>query len=43
MKTFTYTVTDELGIHARPVGPWSKRPESLKAACPWRKDRRGPT
>ena len=31
MKEFTYTITDEAGIHARPAGLLVKEAEKLKA------------
>lgn len=31
MKTFTYTIKDELGIHARPAGLLAKKAKELNA------------
>lgn len=31
MKTFTYTIKDELGIHARPAGLLAKKAKELDA------------
>ena len=31
MKTFTYTIQDELGIHARPAGALAKVAQGLKS------------
>ncbi|MCI7804695.1 MAG: HPr family phosphocarrier protein [Oscillospiraceae bacterium] len=31
MKTFTYTITDEVGIHARPAGMLAKEAKGFKS------------
>ena len=31
MKTFSYTITDEVGIHARPAGLLAKKARSSRA------------
>ena len=31
MKTFTYTITDEVGIHARPAGMLAKEAKDFKS------------
>lgn len=33
MKEFTYTVKDELGIHARPAGLLAKEAKKFASAC----------
>lgn len=32
MKEFTYTITDELGIHARPAGQFVKKASGFKSS-----------
>lgn len=32
MKTFTYTIKDEVGIHARPAGLLAKKAKELESA-----------
>ena len=32
MKTFSYTITDEVGIHARPAGLLAKKAKEMKGA-----------
>lgn len=31
MKTFSYTITDEIGIHARPAGALAKKAKEFKS------------
>ena len=38
MKTFTYTVQDELGIHARPAGLLVKEAKKFESECTITKD-----
>ena len=38
MKTFTYTVKDELGIHARPAGLLVKEAKKFESECTITKD-----
>ena len=38
MKTFTYTVKDELGIHARPAGLLVKEAKKYESECTITKD-----
>ncbi len=33
MKQFTYTVTDPLGIHARPAGQLAKEAKRFSSVC----------
>ena len=33
MKTFDYTIKDELGIHARPAGLLVKEAKKFESAC----------
>ena len=37
MKTFEYTIKDELGIHARPAGLLVKKPKNLNLNAPSQK------
>lgn len=38
MKTFDYTIKDELGIHARPAGILAKEAKQYKSECTITKD-----
>ena len=38
MKTFEYTIKDELGIHARPAGLLVKEAKKFKSECTITKD-----
>lgn len=38
MKTFDYTIKDELGIHARPAGLLAKEAKKFTSACTLTKD-----
>ena len=38
MKTFEYTIKDELGIHARPAGLLVKEAKKFESECPITKD-----
>lgn len=38
MKQFNYTITDPLGIHARPAGLLAKEAKKFSAACTITKD-----
>lgn len=38
MKTFTYTIKDELGIHARPAGMLAKTAKGFKSTVTIEKD-----
>jgi len=38
MKTFDYTIKDELGIHARPAGLLAKEAKQYKSECTITKD-----
>lgn len=38
MKTFTYTITDPIGIHARPAGLLVKEAQKFQAAVTIKKD-----
>lgn len=38
MKEFNYTITDELGIHARPAGMLAKEAKKFTSACTISKD-----
>ena len=38
MKQFTYTITDPLGIHARPAGLLAKEAKKFGASCTITKD-----
>lgn len=38
MKQFTYTITDPLGIHARPAGLLTKEAKRFSAKCTITKD-----
>lgn len=38
MKTFEYTIKDELGIHARPAGLLVKEPKKYESECTITKD-----
>lgn len=38
MKQFNYTITDPLGIHARPAGLLAKEAKKFSAACMITKD-----
>ena len=38
MKTFDYTIKDELGIHARPAGLLVKEAKKFESACTITKD-----
>ena len=38
MKTFEYTITDELGIHARPAGLLVKEAKKFESECTITKD-----
>lgn len=33
MKTFNYTITDEVGIHARPAGLLAKKAKEFESVC----------
>ena len=33
MKTFSYTITDEVGIHARPAGLLAKKAKEFESVC----------
>ncbi|MCU6705037.1 Phosphocarrier protein HPr [uncultured Ruminococcus sp.] len=33
MKTFSYTITDEIGIHARPAGLLAKKAKEFESVC----------
>lgn len=38
MKTFTYTITDEVGIHARPAGMLAKEAKKYQSKIVIKKD-----
>ena len=38
MKTFTYTIQDEVGIHARPAGLLAKKAKEFQSAITLEKD-----
>ncbi len=38
MKEFNYTITDELGIHARPAGLLTKEAKKFSSVCTISKD-----
>lgn len=38
MKEFNYTITDELGIHARPAGMLAKEAKKFASVCTISKD-----
>ena len=38
MKTFTYTIQDEVGIHARPAGLLAKKAKEFQSAITREKD-----
>lgn len=38
MKTFTYTITDEVGIHARPAGVLAKEAKKYQSKIVIKKD-----
>ena len=40
METFQYTITDEIGIHARPAGELAKRAKEIPAESTRKKEKK---